>query len=196
MNKFYEALSEVIAEFCVENEEKGRWVTIKGTHVFIKDGETYEDAIEKLEAKKKTPQQKKTETRETKTYKELSENSEAFKQMAEHTKNLSEAETDALKVYVWERDTYLGINGLLRGDTTAYEEKTKQKITPEIQAKLEEHIKEIDKAMENSIIPEDIILYRGGIDASIGKIFKDEKLQEELQDILSKNKYISRSSIE
>ena len=51
MNKFFEALSEVLAEFCVENEEKGRWVTIKGTHIFIEDGETVRDAFKSITGK-------------------------------------------------------------------------------------------------------------------------------------------------
>ena len=35
------------------NDDNGKWVTINGAHVFIKDGETPEQALAKLSEKKK-----------------------------------------------------------------------------------------------------------------------------------------------
>lgn len=212
MNKFYEALSEVIAEFCVDNDH---WITIgadeeknrKGTHILVRTGETHKEAAErnikewKEDKKEDSKENKKTkENTNNIEYKDISNNTHLIEQIHKQTEKLNEKQKNILKTYVYgNRGEYLAINGTLRNDLSAYKENLKkwgtQKIS-NLDETVKEWIKNIDEAMDKSSIPDDIQLYRGGLDDSIGKIFKDEKLQEDLQKILSANKYINKNSLQ
>jgi SPP1 gp7 family putative phage head morphogenesis protein len=135
---------------------------------------------EKEEETQEKEQQEKPKVDYTKQeYKNISNDEQIIEKMHKQTESLAEDEISALKKYTkGDQGQYYAINGTLRGDLSIYEEMAGSKISPEMQEKVNKWIKNIDAAMDKSSIPENIQLYRGGLDEALGTIFKDKKLQE------------------
>ncbi len=116
---------------------------------------------------------------ENKVYEDIFQNENVLKEMHAQTDKITEVEENSIKKYTQGYEgEYLAINGTLRGDLSQYEELLGSKISTQTQEKVNKWIENIDSAMNKTKLPQNTVLYRGGIDKAIGTIFKNKEIQD------------------
>ncbi|MCM1338788.1 MAG: minor capsid protein [Muribaculaceae bacterium] len=111
-------------------------------------------------------------------YEDISQNDELIQKLKGQTKTLDETTQNSIKKYTtgWEGE-YLQINGVLRNNLKDYEEltgvMTDKKIT-----KVKNWIKDMDTAMDKSLLPQNMKLYRGVNENGLKTIFKNSEIAE------------------
>ena len=164
---FAEAIAEVVTNClgeCRNNEkEKGIWKTIKGTHIFIKDGESIEQAFKRATGKNLSDK-----TQEKDTDKQKESQNDVLNLSKQYVESLTKPQKEALTIYT-DDERYTKINAYLRGERGNIDTKT------------DKTIKELDKAFKNAELSSDITVYRGVRADFIEKALEDTKFKDRFE---------------
>ncbi|MBR6127928.1 hypothetical protein IKQ21_09615 [bacterium] len=119
-----------------------------------------------------------------KSYKDVGKNFIVIEKMKRIAKNLSQDDKNIILKYVFGavkgENTYLLMNGYLRGDLHLYIKK--QDITKPLKSRMQYYADSLSSSISKTKLPKNMLLYRGVDEKGMGSIFADK----DIKDVLSK----------